>query len=210
MARIKAKRNFKGLLTPNLVSRGRAVAKGFMGNPNLTTPPVDPKVLAAAVEDLSTKYTESLDGGKKAKEALRQARTPVINMLEDLANYAETACKDDMTVFLTSGFEAKSSTRVPVAPPAVPTLRKVRQGASGTALVDIQAVRGARSYVIEYGATGNGGAPPTTWMSTPAVKAKPATKISGLTVGVMYAFQVRALGPEGYTDWSPSVTRIII
>jgi hypothetical protein len=210
MARIKAKRGFKRLLAPALVSQARAVAKGFIGNSNLTAPPVDPKALQAAADDLSTKYTDSLDGSKKAKEALRAARTPVINMLEDLANYAETACKDDMTIFLSSGFQAKASTRTPQVQPPAPKIKAVRQGPTGVALVDIEAVNGARGYVIEYGVIGNGGTPPAAWMNTPAVKSRPATRISGLTPGVNYAFQVRALGPEGYTDWSPSVTRIMI
>jgi hypothetical protein len=73
-----------------------------------------------------------------------------------------------------------------------------------------KAIKGARSYVIQYGPTGSGGTPPVTWLSTPAIKAQPATKIKGLTPGTMYAFQVRALGPDGYTDWSPSITGIVI
>jgi len=71
-------------------------------------------------------------------------------------------------------------------------------------------VKGARSYVIQYGAMGSGGTLPATWTATPAIKSKPATKINGLTPGTTYAFQVRALGHEGYTDWSHSVTRMVI
>ena len=35
-----------------------------------------------------------------------------------------------------------------------------------------------------------------------------AITVTGLTPGTTYAFQMRALGRLGYTDWSDSVTRM--
>ena len=32
--------------------------------------------------------------------------------------------------------------------------------------------------------------------------------VTGLTPGTIYAFQVRAMGRLGYTDWSDSATRM--
>jgi len=212
MAKIKAMLNFGRLLLPDLVSRGHAVFNGFNGNTNYTTPPppVDPNVLKTSLDDLSAKMAAALDGGKKALEAQKQAKKPVVNMLEALAHYAEVNCKEDMNIFLSSGFAARSTTRTPPGPVATPTIEKVTQGKTTEARASIKPVKGARSYVIQYGPLGPGGTPPTTWASTPAVKSRPASLITGLTPGTTYAFQVRALGPEGYTDWSPSVTRMVI
>ena len=88
--------------------------------------------------------------------------------------------------------------------------KAVKQGVSSQGIVQIGPVRGARSYFIQYGAIPPGGTAPIIWSTTPAVKSVPATKINGLTPATTYAFQVRALGPDGYTDWSPSITRTII
>src|SRR5216684_1765212 len=107
MARIKAVLNFGRLLIPDLASRGHAVVNGFTGNPNFTTPPppVDPNTLKGAIDEVSAKMADALDGGKKAKEALKKAKEPVVKMMEDLAHYVEANCKNDMTIFLSSGFE---------------------------------------------------------------------------------------------------------
>jgi hypothetical protein len=111
MARIKAKRNFSKLQVGGLMSRGRAVAAGLKDNRQFLTPPppVDPTALMDALNDLDSKQTEALDGGKKAKEALAKAKETVAKMLDLLANHAETYCKEDMTIFLSSGFEPKST-----------------------------------------------------------------------------------------------------
>ena len=78
-----------------------------------------------------------------------------------------------------------------IQPPlAVPTVEKVKQGPSGRAVHQ----KRQRSPTLRHD--------PAAWTSTPAIKSRPATKITRLTPGTMYAFQVRALGHEGYTDWS--------
>src|ERR1051325_4058166 len=77
-------------------------------------------------------------------------------MLDALAHYAETNCKDDMTIFLSSGFEAKSTTRSAPAPTATPGIVKVDQGKTGEAVVKINPVLNARSYEIRSGALGSG------------------------------------------------------
>ena len=45
-------------------------------------------------------------------------------------------------------------------------------------------------------------------MSQTVASVRPSTTIAGLTPGTTYAFQVRALTKNGYTDWSDSVTII--
>jgi hypothetical protein len=214
MARIKAKKSFKTLKVPGALTRGRVVLDGMFNkdNPNFTDPPpaVDAPTFKNSLDELAVRYSESLDGGKKAKEALKKAFDAVIHFLDLLAHHAETYSKNDMTIFLSSGFEAASTARTSAGPLAQPTIESTKQGSTGQAVIKLKAVRGARSYLVQYGLMGPDGAPPASWSSTPAIKAKPATRIDGLQPGKMYAFQVRALGPDGYTDWSPSLTRIVI
>src|SRR6266849_4371221 len=134
MAKIKAKKNFGRFKVQDLLPRGHAVADGlFNGNPHFTTPPppVDGNTFKGALDDLAARHTDSLDGGKKAKEALKKAQETVVKMLDLLANYAETYSKEDMTVFLSSGFEATSATRTPPGPLTQPTIQRLDQGNTG-------------------------------------------------------------------------------
>ena len=51
---------------------------------------------------------------------------------------------------------------------------------------------------------------PGTWTTeTLAIARKPLT-VTGLTPGTTYAFQVRAFGKAGWTDWSASSARMAI
>lgn len=44
----------------------------------------------------------------------------------------------------------------------------------------------------------------------PLAKLRPATVVSGLAPAMTYIFQARAVTQNGYSDWSDSVTRVII
>ena len=116
-------------------------------------------------------------------------------MFDALAHYAETNCKDDMTIFLSSGFEAKSTTRSAPAPTATPGIAKVDQGKTGEAVVKINPVLNARSYEIRSGALGSGGPAPVSWGTTPATKVKPGTRVTGLTPARL-TFSRSALSPR--------------
>ena len=72
-------------------------------------------------------------------------------------------------------------------------------------LVQIKAVAKARSYELRFAVAGSGGTPGA-WTTELVTKVKPPVTVNGLTPGTIYAFQVRALGKLGYTNWSDSVT----
>ena len=60
----------------------------------------------------------------------------------------------------------------------------------------------ALSFDVRYGVEVNG-VPPATW-TTATIPGKKKWTITDLTPGANYAFQIRALGRLGYTDWSAS------
>jgi len=90
-------------------------------------------------------------------------------------------------------------------PPA--SILKVEHGNSGELLVTIKSLPRARAYDVRYASVPAGGGTPATWTTDTFASAKIAVPIRGLTPGTNYAFQVRAFGKAGYTDWSNSVTR---
>jgi hypothetical protein len=206
---IKAALGFSRTLDPDVVARGHAVFTGLNGNPNYDKPPVDLAVFKTAVDNYAAAIAAGLDGGKKAISDRKKRRHEVITMMRLLGHYVEATCKNDMAIFTSSGFQAASTTRTPPQPLPQPTIEKIDQGTTGKLVATIKALRKARNYELRYAALGGGGMPGS-WTIITLTSARPAVPISGLTPGTTYAFQVRALGKLGHTDWSDSATRMCI
>jgi hypothetical protein len=64
----------------------------------------------------------------------------------------------------------------------------------------------AKSYHLRFAALLN--RVPNNWMTISVTSIKAAIPVNGLTPGTAYAFQARALGPAGHTDWTDSATAI--
>jgi hypothetical protein len=191
--------------TPNVViNRGTAVQTGLAGNANFPTPPVDLAVLKTNIDSLSALVSESLDGSKKVIAQKNKQRETVIEMLRLLARYVEIACKNDMAIFQTSGFEAAPTTKT--APQALSErIRNIEHGPnSGQLIVRIKGVPKALSHELRYAVLTSG--VPGTWTTVLVTDIRAPLALSNLGPGSTYAFQVRALGKDGYTDWSDSVT----
>jgi hypothetical protein len=206
---IKAALNYGKKLPEELLGDGYAVVKGLTGNPNFTNLPIDLALLKSMLDGYAVSIGEARDGGRKAIALRNKQGEDIIRMLRQLATYVELNCKDDMNTFLSSGLKPRSTTRVTPQPLAQPTILNLDQGNSGEILVSIKAVRKAKHYELHYGSVGAGGATPVSWVTLTLPNAKPAT-VSGLTPGTTYAFEVRAYGVLGYTEWSDSATRMCI
>jgi hypothetical protein len=190
------------------LGRLNAVYTGTNGNPAYPNVPMDMTAFKAHIDSYSALITESLDGSKKVIVEKKKKRAALMQSYRLLGRYVEIMCKNDMTTFLTSGFEAASTTRTPAQPLPPASILKVDQGNSGMLLVAMKVLPRARTYDVRYAPVPAGGGSPMTWTTETFASARLAVPISGLTPGANYAFQVRAFGRLGYTDWSDSVTRI--
>ncbi len=132
-----------------------------------------------------------------------------MRLLEQLAVYVQANCKDDMTIFLSSGFTAVSSTKT-VKPPASDSIRKVEPGeVSGQMRITLMKYPGGISYEVRWAQAVPAGNPGS-WTNQPVGLLRPATTIAGLTPGTTYVFQVRAVTKTGYSNWGDSVTRMAV
>jgi len=114
-----------------------------------------------------------------------------------------------MPIFLSSGFKAQSSTKTKAAT-ASESIRSVKPGpSSGQAQVKLVSAPGAGSYELRWAPVPAGGVPGA-WISQPVTHLRSTTVVSGLTPGTIYAFQVRAVIRSAYTDWSDSVTQMVM
>jgi hypothetical protein len=192
----------------DITSLGEAVLKGMTGNVAYATSPVDLTVLKTDLDNFTVAIGAALDGGKKAVAELHRQRVALIKKLRLLTHYVEAACNDDMTTFLSSGFHpAPPTVHVPPQPLPPASITKIDQGNSGQVMVTIGLVPKSYSYELRYAPLGAGGTPGT-WTSEAVATIKTAAAINGLTPGTTYAFQVRALGRLGFTDWSNSFNKM--
>jgi hypothetical protein len=205
--KIKAVLGFDRLADGDLVTRLNAVHDGMNNNPAYPAPPIDMPTLETNITSLTAAVAAAAaDGGKKTVTEKNKQRNVVIKMLDHLAHYVEVNCKDDLTTFTSSGFQAASTTRTPSQPLPQPSIAKVIQGISGQLLVAIKALHGAVSYELRWAVLGPNNTPGTfTSIHLPSSKKSP---VNNLTPGTTYIFQVRGLGRLGFSDWSDPVIRM--
>ena len=203
---IRPLENYNRMSDADLVARSTAVQTGLTGNSNFQNLPADLAVLKTDIESFSALISETLDGSKKMIARKNNQREAIIKALRLLGRYVEVHCNGDMSIFMSAGFVAASTTKAPPSPLPLPVIRSVDHGAlTGEIVVWVQAVPRAVSYETQYGTQVNGAAP-SSWTSKVVTKVRPPVGFEGLAAGTVYAFQVRALGRVGYTAWTDSTT----
>jgi hypothetical protein len=211
---IKAIANHRGMTGEALLSASTDIASKVYQNVNFSpplapAPPVDEATLTAANAALAAANAAALDGGKQARAELRRQKDNVAKLLKQLVAYVEANCKNDITIFLSSGLTPAISKKT-VTPPVSESIRRAQPGDnSGEIVITLMKYPGARSYELRRAQVGPGGVLGE-WIIQPAAATRPPITISGLTPGATYEFQMRGLTQAGYTDWSDSVTRIVI
>src|SRR2546427_173631 len=203
---IKPLEGYTAMSDDDVVLRGTAVVTGLTGNSHFQILPVDLATLKAAIESFHALIVGAQDGSRKVIAEKNKQREAVIKMLRLLARYVEITSDGDMAMFTSSGFVPASTTKLPTSPLPLPVIRSVTHGVlSGELVVQVEAIPKAVNYEIRYGTVVNGAAP-SSWTSKVVTKVRPPVGIEGLTPGMIYAIQVRALGKLGYTAWTDSTT----
>jgi hypothetical protein len=206
--KLKALLSFKGMSDTNLIQQLINVDKGLTGNPNFSNTPVDLATFKSGIDMLTVLVTDAADGSNKAITAKNKQREVMIKQVTLLGHYVEMVSNGDPAIFATSGFVAASTTRVPPQPLPPASIDWVDRGpVSGSVVVKVKALPKALSYDLHYGVVTTPGTLPASWTLLMVTGSKTVT-ISNLTPGASYAFQVRALGRLGYTDWSDPITFI--
>ena len=208
--KLNIRRNFRRAKLDDLQSRAHTVFTNMGGNVGVfTTPPIPLTTLKQDSDNLATSQAAAKEGGPKEIAQREKDRLTLEHDLDLLGSYALKVANGDPAVLTSSGF-IPLPPRVRSEPQPLPTPKapEIEQAVTGQFSVFVSPVKGARSYEVHWAPVING--LPGTWTTeTLAIARKPLT-VTGLTPGTIYAFQVRAFGKAGWTDWSASATRMAI
>lgn len=210
MTPIKASLTFVKAVPAVLYTFACSVYNGMNGNAAYPNPMVDMPTFKTAIDTFNTLLAAALDGGKKVLTERNHQGEVLIQILRQLAHYVESACKDDVTIFSSSGFQAVSKVRT-ATPPLSQFIRKITEGPnSGVLLVWLLAVAGALSYEVRWApvATGASATAAPAWTSSLVPSTQPPATVSSLTPGTVYQFEVRVLSKTGWSDWDGNATRM--
>ena len=209
---IKVSLAFVKAVPADLYTFASSVYSGMNGNAAYSNPPVDMPTFKTAIDTFDTLLAAALDGSKKVLTQRNHQGEVLIKILRQLAHYVEAACKDDVTIFSSSGFQAVSKVRT-ATPPLSQSIRKITEGPnSGVLLVWLLAVAGALSYDVRWApvSTGPSATAAPAWTSSLVASSHPPATVSNLTPGTVYQFEVRVLSKTGWSDWGGNATRMAI
>jgi hypothetical protein len=182
----------------------------FAAAAGVPAPPVDQATLKAANDGLQAAIAASAGGGKQAITAKNHAKDSVVTILDQLATYVSVNSKGDINAFTSSGFTPKSTAKTKTPPVSESIKKIVPAPLTGQMLVYLMKFPGAKSYLLQWGVPGPGGALPTAWSSMPVASIKNPATVTGLTPGTTYVFQARAVTQNGYSNWGDPIARIAV
>jgi hypothetical protein len=208
--KLNIRRNFRRAKLDDLVSRAHTVFTDMGANASVfTTPPIPLATLKQDSDNLAASNAAAKEGGPKEIAQREKDRLTLEHDLDLLGSYALKVANGDPAVMTSSGF-IPLPPRVRSEPQPLPTpgAPEIEQGVTGQFNVSVSPIKGAHNYEVHWAPVING--LPGTWtIETLAIARKPLT-VTGLTPGTTYAFQVRAFGKAGWTDWSAYATRMAI
>jgi hypothetical protein len=181
---------------------GANVVAKMTDNDAFTTPVVPLPDITAAVTLFNTRIADAQQGGSVAAQLKKQAREALDSVLRQQAAYVQSIAGEDLAVLLSSGYEATSSNRTRVQLDQ-PVIDRISNPVSTVIALRVQPVPTAKSYEVRvsHGTEAAHSAGIFT-------KSRPLM-VTNLTPGVVYTFQVRAIGGiSGYSDWSDPVSHM--
>jgi hypothetical protein len=168
-----------------------AALTGNTGFPNL---PVPLATIGTQKVAYLAKLTATAQGGTLATSAKRDAREVLVTSLRQTAAYVQSVASQDLTLLLSSGFQAVSTNRAQ-SPLDTPVVMDIDNSISTQLILRLQPVTNARSYEVQYK---NGAG----WLPAGIFTQARRIEIDSLTPGTVYTVQVRAVGGStGYSEW---------
>ena len=192
---------FKKLTDDGLSTKANHIVTCMNGNTNFP----DATALVTAVSAATTEYDTSLaaakNGGRLQTALKNKDRKALEKALKALGLHVQLNCKDDVTILLSSGFDARKDNHPTVAPGA-PANFMVKAGkSSGSIVLSVNPYADAKVYVFQWAS-----APVTSQTTWETVLGKHTITIRNLVPGKEYAFRAAIKGAAEELNFSEIVT----
>jgi hypothetical protein len=204
MKKVKVVLDFIKLAVVEKIAFYRNVIVKLTGNTTFPTPDVSLTDTKAAVDNLETSFLAARDGSHTAVSIMHDNEAAADAIFRLLAAYVDRVAAGDETKILSSGFhESKQPVSIQKA-----TL-SVNDGVnSGSVKLVAKAVEKAGAYIWQYA---KDTLPETESGWTVAGTGTRCTfELSELTVAAKYYFRVAAVTPDGTTDFSAPVLKVVV
>ena len=202
----KIKLNLRSLSIPEKIARSQQIVTALTGNPNFTAPHPPLAQVTAAINELeaASNAAQAARQEAKARTAAQNSKEEALDrILTQLVAYVESIAGDDEQLIMSAGLDVRAPSTAGTAPPP-PALTATARDREGEIDLSWDAVRGARSYVIERSPD-----PPTASSWTHAgVSIRTQATIEGLTSGTRYWFRVASVTADGQGPWSNPAMKI--
>ena len=186
-----------------IVDSGRIISS-LTGNASYPTPGPALAAIGTARKEFLTAVND-LNNGPGSTITRDEKRSALVDLLRELSIYVQAACKGDIVVLLTSGFNAQKSRQPAGQLPPPENLRLRRPELSGQLKARCAAVANAGSYQWRYATS----LAPASWTEVAPTMAANVT-LENLTPGTTYVVQVRAIGSQGPSDWSDPAMLMVV
>jgi hypothetical protein len=204
MPKIRTSRLFARQPDLDLSKATGKVVTGLTANPDLPTPPVLAVDLDLLKKEFDAWIIKADRGGSLASAHKEASRATLISAMNKDASYVDIHCDEDLTILLSSGFEAVSTNRAQSVLQA-PEVTAVENPQSGKIKVRIKGDPNRRAIQGRIKPAGGEFGPVLSFASSRRIL------FEGLTAGTTYVMQLCGLGGStGQSDWSEPVTKIAI
>jgi hypothetical protein len=204
----KVKLNFRNLSIPEKISRARQIHAAMTGNAHFPHPLPDLDDLSVNVNELEGRVTAAQAARLEAKArtaALAQGEEVLDDLMSQLVAYVESVAGEDEAIILSAGLEVRGPNTPAADEPEAPAALTATAGDhDGEIELSWDAVRGARSYVVERRPDTPADSP---WAHA-AVSTRSSATIEGLNSGTRYWFRVAAVNAVGQSAWSNPAVKI--
>ena len=174
------------------------------GNASYPTPFPALTAVTDATDALETLTQQAMTGDRLKISARKEARQTLLGLMRKLANYVQAHCQDNVTILLSSGFQAARRPG-PSTLPATPYNARLGAGAvSGSAILRHSKSANADNYTVQIATSPEG--PFVDYKLSSSTR----TEIEGRTPGTMLYARARANGAAGSSDFSNVASRMII
>jgi hypothetical protein len=203
MSTLKVLIGFSKIADDELDTKAAKIILDMTGNTNYPTPVPDLPTVQAALNVYEDSLVSAKNGGPEKTAIKDKKRLELELLLKQLGTYVQLNCKNDLSILLSSGFDANKP-NTPIGMLAKPENVKVENGPNqGTMKVSTDKINGAQSYRFEYALTPL--SPTVGWVVN--VGTARTFLMEGMASGKEYAFRVAGVGADPTIVYSDVVMK---